>query len=369
MAVLFSIGGWSFGRLSVGMAPLVLAYAAIPHTLDGYASAPIWWAGTIAATLWFLFQVVFSVRQLRAVRTLAKRSSTGLTAEVGPAASAALRSIARESIFWATGLSIAATIAGIATFGVLSTELGHTYEELEGGSFSDYLATAAAILSILAIIQWVRCGWRAIARTVVGNLLWQVSPGLGPVEGLLSPKEHDAGMLPFAHAQATPGCTCIEEFFRSDPSEDEEFLEGDGVLAAAYCPAHGIDQVNSLTPEQFRSKAITTWFWDENSAEPISENLEADRCLLIGFAGHSFTGLPAQFKNGQAETNPGPGELADERVPGTGAWSWEPPKPPLGGILDRIDLRPVGLGGQAIRYSHGRAWFETGNQNHELDRR
>ena len=35
MAVLFSVGGWFLGRLAVGAAPFVLAYAAFPHTVEG----------------------------------------------------------------------------------------------------------------------------------------------------------------------------------------------------------------------------------------------------------------------------------------------------------------------------------------------
>ncbi|TSE15724.1 hypothetical protein B1A87_007255 [Arthrobacter sp. KBS0703] len=43
LAVAFSVFGWMLGRKAVVAAPLVLAFAAVPHTLDGYASAPVWW--------------------------------------------------------------------------------------------------------------------------------------------------------------------------------------------------------------------------------------------------------------------------------------------------------------------------------------
>jgi hypothetical protein len=33
--------------------------------------------------------------------------------------------------------------------------------------------------------------------------------------------------------------------------------------------------------------------------------------------------------------------------------------PRKGCVLDEIDLQPAGYGGTALRYRHGRAWFET----------
>lgn len=357
LAFLFSLGGWMFGRLAMAMAPLVLACAAVPHTLEEYASAPFWWAGTLAATFWFLSGASSSVRQLRAVRSLARQSSTGLTMTAGPAAREALKRIARGSTYWAWGLSVAGVLLWTATFTVLPTELGRTYAEIGETSFSDFLATAALFATILAFIQWTRRGWRGFARHFVGHLIWLVPRVPGPIQGLASAIEGAAGVLPFNEAHATPGCTCIEEHLRSQALDDEDDPKVVGVPASDYCQAHGIDQVNALTPEQFRSHAATTWLWDEDSPEPASLRPESDRALLIGLAGHAFTGLPARSANGRAEIEAGRGWLVDERTPGTEEWYPEHPRPPLGGELDRIDLAPAGLDGQAIRYRHGRAWF------------
>ncbi|MFJ6418652.1 hypothetical protein [Paeniglutamicibacter sp. NPDC091659] len=362
MAILFSVGGWFFGRLAVAMAPLVLLYAAVPFTVDGNPSALIWWAGTIAATLWWFFQANFTVRQIRAVHTLAKASGTRQTVELGPIAGKALKRVTRRGICWAAGLSLVAALFWVATLVIAPTELGHTHKELGDLALSDYLTTAAAGMSILALIQWLRCGWRGMARRHVGNSVWHVPVGNGPVQGLWSQHSRDLGTVPFGEAQSLPTCICIEEYLRSDPDEDEDFYETFGVSASNYCPVHGLDQINSLAPEEFRSNATNTWLWDEDSPEPSSAPAEANRSLLIGYAGHAFTGLPARFENGWVECDPYLDYLAPEREPGFEEPHWERPLPPPSGVLDRIDLVPAGLGGYAIRYRHGRAWFEANDR-------
>ncbi|GAA3696946.1 hypothetical protein GCM10023081_37390 [Arthrobacter ginkgonis] len=367
LAVAFTFGGWLLRRVAAVAAPLVLGYAAVPHTLDGYASAPVWWIGAAAAALWALLQAVVSVRQVRAVRALAGRSGTGRTTNLGAATLSAVSGAVRRSVYWALGLSAAAVVGWIAAYAVLATELGRTYEELGDSSCSDVLAAAAMAASILALSQWLHCGWRAVARAAVGDVIWQVPSGGGPVSDLLSPLEGEAGMLPFKQARTTTGCSCVEEFLRSDPDEDEEFLEHDGVPAAQYCAAHGIDQISSLTAEQFSSRAATPWFWDANSPEPVPAQPDADRSVLVGFAGHAFTGLPARFKSGLVEVDRGRGFLAEEREAGDEGLDEDRPQRPLGGVIDFIDLRPAGLAGHAIRYRHGRAWFDAGNRPNASD--
>jgi hypothetical protein len=290
---------------------------------------------------------------------LASQSDTGRTADLGSATLAAVGRIVRRSVYWALGFSAAAVVGWIASYAVLSTELGSTYEELEESSFSDMLAAVAMAASILALSQWLHCAWRAMARAVVGNVVWQVPSGAGPVADLLSPLEGEAGILSFKQTRAITGCSCVEEFLRSNPDEDEDFLEHYGVPATEYCAAHGIDQINSLTAEQFCSRAATPWFWDANSPEPVPAHPEANRSLLVGFAGHAFTGLPARIRNGQVEIVPGRDFLAEEREPGNEGLDEDQPQRPLGGVLDCIDLHPAGLGGHAVRYRHGRAWFEA----------
>lgn len=358
VAFLFSVIGWFFGRLAVAMAPVVLLYAAIPYSLDTSESATFWWAGTVAATLWWFIQARFSLRQIHAVRTLASASNTGTPTELGAVASKTLRRIKRRSLSWATSLSAIAILGWLAAMLALPSVVGRTYQELEDLTLPDYLATAAATVSILALVQWHRCGWRFLARRRVGSIVWHVPIVGGPVQGLWASFSDEAGMVPFSQADSTPSCTCIEEFLRANPDEGD--LYGDiGVLASAYCLVHGVEQINSLSVEQFRSQATNTWLWDEGSLLPMTPQPEADRTLLIGYAGNAFTGLSARFTNGQAEIRPAADYLVEERESHTNESQWERSLPPLGGVLDRIDLAPAGLGGQATRYRHGRAWFET----------
>ena len=359
VAFLFSFIAWLFGRLAVAMAPIVLLYAAIPYSLDTGESAVLWWAGTFAAALWWLIQARFSLRQIHAVRSLASVSNTGTTIELGAVASRTLRRIKRRSLSWATSLSAIAILGWLAALLALTGAVGRTYQELEDLALPDYLGTAAATVSILALVQWHRCGWRLLAHRRVGNMVWHVPIVGGPVQGLWTSLSEDAGMVPFSHASSLPLCTCVEEPLRADRDEEEELLESSGVMASVYCPVHGIDQINSLTAQQFRSHATNTWLWDENSLLPMSSQAEADRTLLIGYAGNAFTGLPARFINGVAEIHSDAAQLVEESGPHTNEAQWERSLPPLGGVLDRIDLTPAGLGGHAIRYQHGRAWFET----------
>ncbi|WP_146112324.1 hypothetical protein [Arthrobacter sp. MYb222] len=358
VALFFSLTGWFFGRLAVAMAPIILLYAAIPYSLDTTEDSAIWWAGTIAAALWWLVQTKISHQQIHAVRNLATESNTGATLELGPDAQMSLKRIKNRSLSWAATLSSIAILFWLATAMALPTAVGRTLQELEDLALSDYLGTAAATVSILALAQWHRYGWRSLARRRVGNMVWHVPIVGGPVEGLWSSLSEDAGMVSFDHARSLPSCICINDFKRGNP--DEVDLYGDiSITASVYCPVHGIDHINSLTHEHFRSKATNTWFWDEDSLLPISTQAEEDRTLLIGYAGTSFIGLPAHFSNDTAEIQPDTDNFVEERNPQINESQWKRPLPPLSGAVDRIDLRPAGLGGHAIRYQHGRAWFET----------
>lgn len=127
----------------------------------------------------------------------------------------------------------------------------------------------------------------------------------------------------------------------------------------SLCPVHGIEQINSRTLEQFRSNATKFWLWDEDSLLPMSTQAEAGGTSLIGYAGNTVTGLPSRCTNGKAEIQPDAGFLVEERNPQRSESQWDRPLPPLRVVEDRIDLTSAGLGGYAIRYQHGRVWFET----------
>ncbi|GAA1121773.1 hypothetical protein GCM10009670_10300 [Citricoccus alkalitolerans] len=143
-------------------------------------------------------------------------------------------------------------------------------------SVSDVLATGAAAAAILSIGQWVRCAWRVIAHAVVGKVIWQVPAGPGPVWGLPSPREGQVGMLAFEEARSTPGCSCVEDWRRTDPDADKESMEDYGVPVAEYCPVHGIDQINALSPEHFPARAAEPWLWDPDSRDPSPTRGEPD---------------------------------------------------------------------------------------------
>ena len=358
VAVIFSLAGWIFGRLAVAMAPLILLYAAVPYSLDATENAAIWWGGTIAAALWWLIQARFSLRQIHAVRDLATASNTGTTIELGPAARRSLKRINRRSLSWAMVWSAIAILGWLATAMALRADVGHTLQELDSPALSDYLGTAAATMSILALAQWHRYAWRILAHRRVGSKVWHVPIAGGPVQRLWSSIPEDAGTVPFDDVHSLQSCSCIAEFMHAR-TDERDYRGGTDIAASAYCPVHGIEQINSLTPDQFRSNATDSWLWDEDSLQPMSVQDEADRMLLIGYAGKTFTGLPARFANGAAETQPNEGLLVEERDPNMDEAQWAHPLPPLGGVVDRIDLTPAGLGGFAIRYRHGRAWFEA----------
>lgn len=362
LSTAFTLGGWALGGRAVIAAPLVLAYAAVPHTVDHYASAWVWWGGAAAAVVWAFVQAGASVQQLRAVRALARRSDTGRTAELDESSLETIRKARRSGLYWAWGLSGVAALGCAVTAAVLVTELGRTAEELGDASVSDVLATGAAAAAILAIGQWVRCAWRAIARTAVGQVIWQVPVGPGPVWGLSSPREGQAGMLAFEQARSIPGCSCIEDWRRADPDADNESMEDYGVPAAEYCPVHGIDQINALSPEQFTARAAEPWLWDPDAMDPSPTRPAENRPLLVGFAGHAHLGFPARFKNEQVDLDPVGSFLLEEETSADREdqdTDWDAPRRPTKGVLDRIDLRPAGLAGDAVRYRHGRAWFNS----------
>jgi len=150
LAVVFSVFGCLLGRHALVAAPLVLSAAAIPHTLDGYASAAVWWLGAAVAALWAVIAAARSWHQLRAVWRLAQASLTGRTTAVGPNAvrsgnRAFGRGLLRLLLF------LGAAYAGWAlAFGVLPAELGRTYEELGEESSSSFFAAAGTTASIMA---------------------------------------------------------------------------------------------------------------------------------------------------------------------------------------------------------------------------
>jgi hypothetical protein len=357
LAGLFAVGGWGLRRHAVAAAPLVLAFAAIPHTLDGYASAGAWWAGFTVSALWAVSQARVSLQQLRAVSAVARVSNSQRTAELGPHAAESVKQALRRRLAGALLFTAVAAAAWFAAFAVLPSEIGRTYQEAGEESLSDLLAGAAAGASIMAITAWMRQGWTAFARFTVGpRLVWEIPSTGGPVS---APPfmPYGPGLIP-VNETSSAACICRAELLRAAPDIDDDVLEAEGVYPSDYCPAHGIDRVNRLSTEEFRLRAHHPWLWAEGSDIPSPLSTASNRSLLVGFAGHAFTGVPALPRDGKVDAWMPGGDLAEETTQGERAPVWDKPQRPSAGVLDRIDLHPAGYDGYAIRYRHGRAWYE-----------
>jgi hypothetical protein len=356
LASAFCFAGWMLGRYAVLVAPLVLAFAALPHTLEGYASAPVWWLWAAAGAVLAAVVAGRSWREVWAVRALARSSATGRSVTVGRNAVLGFSRVFRRGGIKALVLVTAACAAWVVAFAILPTELGRTYEELGQESLSSMFAAAGAAFSIMGVVAVFALGWKAFAMSRVGRRrVWEIPTGtrLAPPWAF----EDKATGLVSVQETTAAGCICLPEFRRSFP--DEHFLEEEGVYASDYCPLHGIDTINGLSAEEFSTQAGTPWFWDEQSDPPERTGPEAKRLLLYGYAGHAFTGIPVHDRAGLIDASfpwIGPAQEAEpaEAVPG-----WDEARRPAAGVLDVIDLRPAGYNGSAFRYRHGRAWFEA----------
>jgi hypothetical protein len=359
LAVVFSLVGLLLRRYALVAAPLVLSAAAVPHSLDGYASAPVWGFGAALATVPAVMAAAESWRQMRAVQRLAQKSLTARTASIGPNAVQAANRVLRHGLL-KTLLFLAAACAGWAlALGALPGELGRTSEELGEASASSAFAAAAIAASIMAVAEVFRQVWRLFAMSRVGRrLIWEIPSGPGMMSLWPFSMGNDTGQVPMEAAQA-PGCVCLAEFRRAWPEAEDELVRDEGVPASDYCPLHGIDRINELTVKEFAARTEEPWVWDAASDFPEPANPDAKRLLLYGFAGRAFGGIPVRKRTGCIDADFPEIAPASEDAPGAFIPSWDKAERPEYGVLDVIDLRPAGYGGVAFRYQHGRAWFEA----------
>lgn len=359
LAVVFCLFGLLLRRYALVATPLVLSAAAVPHTLDGYASAPVWWLGTALATVPAVMAAAESWRQVRAVQRLAQKSRTARTATIGPNAVRATNRVLRHGLL-TTLLFLAAASAGWAlAFGALPGELGRTSEELGEASASSTFAAAAIAASIMTIAEGGRQAWRRLAMSRVGRqLIWEIPSGPGVLSLWPFYMGNDTGQVPMEAAEA-PGCVCLAEFRRAWPDAEDELIRDEGVPASDYCRLHGIDRINELTVKEFAALAEEPWVWDAASDVPQPADPDARRLLLYGFAGRAFGGIPVRKRTGRIDADYPEIPPATEATPGALLPNWDKPDRPAEGVLDVIDLQPAGYGGAAFRYRHGRAWFET----------
>jgi hypothetical protein len=357
LAVAFAVFGWMLGRLSVAAAPLVLAFAAVPHTLDGYASAPLWWAATAVGSALALAAAWKSRHELHLIHSLAKSSLSGRSVAVGPVAAQARQRALRRGMVAALVLPLAAVVAWAAAFAVLPAELGRTYAELGEESSSTMFATAAAALSVTGIAVVIRQMWRIYATHRVGTrLVWEIplNAGLASQWPFVM---RESGLAP-GEALSLGECVCLAEFRRAFPDTDGDLPEDESIYASEYCPLHGIDRINGLSVSDFGALAGESWLWDSESGLPERVGPDNRRLLLYGFAGHAFTGIPLKARADSIDAPfPEIGQ-ARETQPGKVVPDWDKSERPGVGVLDMIDLQPAGYNGTAYRYRHGRAWFE-----------
>lgn len=384
VALVLVFGVWMLARFAVLAVPLALTSVAIVTTTFHVSTPWVWWAGAGLTLVWQVVCVIRSVVQVRSTAQLARDSRTSEVITLKPQLQEKLAKIQRSSINWAFGLAIVAVLLWTAVKLVYGLEEGRTAQEMGDWSWSAILFVPAFAASVLALGQIIQVLWRAISRKWVGNYVWRIPANAnGPVLADFAPYsfDEDLAMVQRARAQAMPGCLCWTELERERrrPSSDDEFEDFEElpppplIPASDYCVHHGIDAVNHMSREEFQNNIETGWLWSEHSPYPLRVDGTAQEGVLVGFAGHAFTGMIATAKksgtilgatvnggstNAAADVREWDENLAWERdtsdFPMDEEWSYDPP---LGGELDRIDLRSLGYKGVAVRYKHERAWF------------
>jgi hypothetical protein len=367
VAGIFVLTGWALHRHAIIAAPLVLSLAAVPHTIEGYDSAAVFWAGTILAGGWAVRAFLASTRHLHLVARLARSARTDRTVVVGAFALGSVRAAHRSRVRRTAIASGAAVLAWLVTAVFFFLEVGYTFAELDYSSLSDVIGTGAAALTLAAIVLWCDVLWVDRSRKAVGgDLVWDVPVDMGPITAFPASSwfVHPGSL---GRSEDGPGCICREEHLRAEPEDDELPPEEQDVLYSHYCPLHGIDRVNNLSPEEFRMFLDRRWLWDFRSPRPAKISDEPARALVLGFIGRAFPGVPLAAEGSQADTITPEADFAQERfTAGSGGHaypvveyfpSWSRGLSPRHGEIDRIDLQPAGYKGFAIRYRHDRSWY------------
>ncbi|WP_434995130.1 hypothetical protein [Arthrobacter sp. Ld5] len=367
VAGIFVLIGWALHRRAIIAAPLVLCLAAVPHTIEGYDSAVVFWAGVALLGVWAARALLASARHLRLIGEIAGFARTNRPLLLGALALESVRGARKSRVRRAVITSGGAVLAWLATTIVFFFELGYTYAELDYVSVSDVIGTGAAALTIAAIIFWGEVLWaNHSSRAVGGDLVWDVPANTGPITAFPASSWfiHPGGL---GKSEDVAGCICREEHLRTEPEDEDLPLQEQEVLYSSYCPLHGIDRVNNLSPEEFRTLLDRRWLWDFRSPRPTKISDEPSRALVLGFAGRAFPGIPLVTEGRLADTITPNAEAAEERFDTGGKnhshpaegylqW-WSFGLRPHHGVLDYIDLEPAGYKGCAIRYRHDRAWY------------
>jgi hypothetical protein len=357
-SVYFAAFGWTLGRRAAFASLGVFTACTVLHAIGGSASTPVWAVGALVGWLLAAREVTSSLGQLRKIRSLAARLRDGTTVHVGTKALAAER---RALI---RGRGVMASFAGVslllwAAFMVQLANGGGRITLAPETIFAPSTASVAAVATLLTVLWAVRYGWRWWAHRQFSGTVWQIPGSEGPVWTANLIRSYGEGLT--RKDSQTPGCICLEEAERHDIDDGPEWTAGT-ISADDYCPAHGIDAVNALDHGAFRNLARAAWLWDADSALPQSEaDTPYSGAALLAFAGHAFRGIPV-FNEANDVDSVSPLvepalELTREGRGGPPQWVEPDSVPPAErGIMDVIDLAPVGLPGAAARYRHGRAW-------------
>lgn len=350
VVTMFVVLGGTMFRHAVVAAPVVAGLAAVVASERQSPASVVWWIAVVLTVSWALLQAAASCRQLLAVRAVERSHRAKRRIEVDSSVVRVLRRTVLTSALWASGLTLAAVVASAVWLLVW----GHVrWTEAPQGGSTPMIAVAVVglLVGVLALSQWVRVVWSLISRTVVPPRVWLVPAGAGPVEFFLG--HSSTGFVDHGTAARTPGCTCAED--------EEDWISDLGVEASVYCPLHGVDVVNGLSPAQFSELAEEPWLWDLYSSDPVPLSSRAVGTPLVRFSGHGFTGLRARWVD-RDRVSLGALSVADERHPGSSrsdmtedgtTADWPSPH----GVLDVIQLQTPSIQGFAVRYRHDRAQF------------
>ncbi|OFI36818.1 hypothetical protein BIU82_12170 [Arthrobacter sp. SW1] len=359
VASMFAVGGWSLGRNAVYFLPVILLPCSVLAVGGAAPSAFVWVIGLGLACALAVLQLRQGFAQLEEIRRLALRLSDGTRIQLGDNALASERrafSLERWSVLGLVALSVVFWV----WFAVEWTAARAIDRPSEGSVYASVPPVFGLLATLLALLFAVRTLWHRRVWQQACAFVWLVPDGIGPVWAFPSESSF-GGRLKKLDSQE-PECTCREEAARREP--DDDGWDGDALPANDYCPVHGIDALNRLSHDEFRRLARSEWPWDNNSELPDDPALPyEDSGGLLGFAGHVFGGIQV-FRDGSKMDAVSPKERAAEhRKPDEGEMQgWTDPDsipPSEQGILDTIDLAPVGLTGTAVRYRHGRAWLRT----------
>ncbi|GAB3555706.1 hypothetical protein GCM10027404_32920 [Arthrobacter tumbae] len=364
--------GWFLGRRGLTITPLVLLIVAISFGREGEpAATAVWWVGTALAGLWAFSYAAGALRSLAQVRSLARASLTERETLIGPNAKNAVTRFFRRRAFLLLSLAALTATAWTITILLFSSERGRQFEGPDGDIVSDLIATVAVAATLLAIAEAVLFFWRLVAVRAAGHdLVWEVPQ----IEGAAAPYT-PIGLRAVIEAEdlRADSCICRTEWSRADPEGEYELSSDDDIPVSDYCPDHGIDRINASTQSEFLAMTHEPWIWDESSVLPQSSNPDAQRTLLYGFAGPSFAGIVLREKSGVVDASSPYADPITMEQPAIRSYDgyhgdYNQAQRPGAGMVDEIDLRPVGYDGSAFRYRHGRAWYESA-QSHPEDER